>query len=184
MVALNAFRDDPASELEWVRQQACKAGALDAAISTHWADGGQGAERLAQAVIEAARQESNVPVIYMISNGRSRRKSKPLPPECMGPRLSRLVRKRRRQIKTASRLGLIGCRSVWPRRRYLCRTTRPSKEAPTGFVLPIRNCECSRGLGFLTAVCSGMQLLPGLPKKPAGERMESGCQTGEIVGLS
>ena len=40
------------------------------------------------------------------------------------------------------------------------------------------------GAGFLTAVCSGMQLLPGLPKKPAGERMDLDAETGEIVGLS
>ncbi|TKB67706.1 MAG: formate--tetrahydrofolate ligase [Nitrospira sp.] len=40
------------------------------------------------------------------------------------------------------------------------------------------------GAGFLTAVCSGIQLMPGLPKKPTGERIEIDQGTGEIVGLS
>ncbi len=58
------------------------------------------------------------------------------------------------------------------------------KGMPTGFILPIQELRMLAGAGFLTAVCSGMQLLPGLPKKPAGERMDLDPETGEIVGLS
>nr|MBI3614017.1 formate--tetrahydrofolate ligase [Nitrospirota bacterium] len=58
------------------------------------------------------------------------------------------------------------------------------KGRPTGFTLPIKELRISAGAGFLTAVCSGIQLMPGLPKKPAGERMDLDSDTGEIVGLS
>src|SRR6478736_2575273 len=54
VVAINAFKDDPVSELQWLRQQACRAGAAEAAVSTHHADGGKGSEDLARAVIRAA----------------------------------------------------------------------------------------------------------------------------------
>ncbi|HEX6531060.1 MAG TPA: formate--tetrahydrofolate ligase, partial [Nitrospira sp.] len=54
VVAINAFKDDPISELEWLRQQACNAGAAEAAVSTHHSDGGKGSEELARAVIRAA----------------------------------------------------------------------------------------------------------------------------------
>jgi len=36
----------------------------------------------------------------------------------------------------------------------------------------------------VTAVSSGIQLLPGLPKRPVGERIDLDPSTGEIVGLS
>ncbi|HKC92620.1 MAG TPA: hypothetical protein VKB81_01240 [Nitrospira sp.] len=36
----------------------------------------------------------------------------------------------------------------------------------------------------MTAVCSGIQLVPGLPKKPTGERIDLDSSTGQIVGLS
>ena len=37
VVAVNAFRDDISSELEWVRNRSREVGAIDAAVSTHWA---------------------------------------------------------------------------------------------------------------------------------------------------
>jgi len=37
---------------------------------------------------------------------------------------------------------------------------------------------------FLTAVCGSMQLMPGLPKRPAGERVDVDPETGRIVGLT
>jgi formate--tetrahydrofolate ligase len=58
------------------------------------------------------------------------------------------------------------------------------KGRPKGFILPIKEVRLLAGAGFLTAVCSGIQLMPGLPKKPAGERIDLDAKTGQIVGLS
>jgi formate--tetrahydrofolate ligase len=58
------------------------------------------------------------------------------------------------------------------------------KGRPSEFTLPITEVRMLTGAGFLTAVCSGIQLMPGLPKKPAGERIGIDPDTGEIVGLS
>ena len=55
---------------------------------------------------------------------------------------------------------------------------------PTGFTLPIREVRILAGAGFLTAVCGGMQLMPGLPSRPAGEHVDLDADTGGIVGLS
>jgi formate--tetrahydrofolate ligase len=58
------------------------------------------------------------------------------------------------------------------------------KGRPTGFTVPIKELRILAGAGFVTAVCSGIQLMPGLPKKPAGERIALDPVNGEIVGLS
>ena len=58
------------------------------------------------------------------------------------------------------------------------------KGRPTGFTLPIQELRILGGAGFVTAVCSGIQLLPGLPKKPAGERIDLDPVSGDIRGLS
>jgi len=55
---------------------------------------------------------------------------------------------------------------------------------PKGFTLPIKEVRLLAGAGFLTAICSGIQLMPGLPKKPAGERIGLDPKTGQIAGLS
>ena len=77
VVAINAFKDDPASELDWLRQQACRAGAAEAAVSTHHADGGKGSEDLARAVIHRPAYRRPSP-IFMILPGRRSVKSRPL----------------------------------------------------------------------------------------------------------
>lgn len=47
------------AELDLVCQLAKKHGAFDAVLCNHWAQGGPGAEKLAQAVEKACQQESN-----------------------------------------------------------------------------------------------------------------------------
>jgi formate--tetrahydrofolate ligase len=58
------------------------------------------------------------------------------------------------------------------------------KGRPTGFTIPVRELRVLAGAGFVTAICSGIQLLPGLPKRPAGERIDLSPVSGEIIGLS
>ena len=67
VVAVNAFKDDPQDELNWVREQSLKMGAADAAVSTHWADGGKGAEQLAAAVAKASERPAHFKHLYELS---------------------------------------------------------------------------------------------------------------------
>jgi formate--tetrahydrofolate ligase len=64
VVAVNAFVDDSVAELEWVRKRAREVGAVDAAVSTHWADGGKGAEELGRAVVSATAKPSSFKYLY------------------------------------------------------------------------------------------------------------------------
>ena len=52
---------------------------------------------------------------------------------------------------------------VW--RRRPCRSHDPALNGRIRFTLPIQELRILSGAGFLTAVCSGIQLMPGLPKK-------------------
>jgi formate--tetrahydrofolate ligase len=89
-----------------------------------------------------------------------------------------------RQIDTAEALGYGGfpvCMAKTP----LSLSHDPTlKGRPTGFTVPIKELRILAGAGFVTAVCSGIQLMPGLPKKPAGERITLDPASGKIVGLS
>jgi formate--tetrahydrofolate ligase len=58
------------------------------------------------------------------------------------------------------------------------------KGRPTGFTVPIKELRILAGAGFVTAVCSGIQLMPGLPRTPIGERIRLDLTSGKIVGLS
>ena len=183
VIAINAFKDDPISELEWLRKQACSAGAAEAAVSTHHADGGKGSEELARAVIRAVRQPSSFSHLYDLS-WPVRKKVETIAAKMYGASGVSFEPQAERDIDLIQQLRydtLPICMAKTP----LSLSHDPAlKGRPRGFTLPVKEVRLLAGAGFLTAVCSGIQLMPGLPKKPAGERIGLDPETGQIVGLS
>ncbi|HET8721969.1 MAG TPA: formate--tetrahydrofolate ligase [Nitrospira sp.] len=183
VVAVNAFKDDPDSELEWLRRQSCKAGAAEAAVSTHHADGGKGSEDLARAVLRAAALPSSFSHLYDLT-WPTKRKIETIAATMYGASSVSFDPQAEQDIEQAEQLGYAAlpiCMAKTP----LSLSHDPAlKGRPTGFTLPIKEVRLLAGAGFLTAVCSGIQLMPGLPKKPAGERIGLDPATGQIVGLS
>ncbi|MGQ0556414.1 MAG: formate--tetrahydrofolate ligase [Nitrospiraceae bacterium] len=183
VVAVNAFKDDPLDELDWVREQSLRMGAADAAVSTHWADGGKGAERLAAAVLKASERPAQFRHLYDVS-WPIRKKIETIATQMYGAAGVSFEPEAERQIDTAEALGYGGlpiCMAKTP----LSLSHDPTlKGRPTGFTVPIKELRILAGAGFVTAVCSGIQLMPGLPKKPVGERITLDPTSGKIVGLS
>jgi formate--tetrahydrofolate ligase len=183
VVAVNAFKDDPMAELDWVREQSLKMGAVEAAVSTHWADGGKGAESLAAAVVRASAQPADFVYLYDLS-WPIRKKIETIATKMYGAGAVKFDPEAERQMEMAEALGF----GQWP----VCMAKTPLslshdptlKGRPTGFALPIKELRILAGAGFVTAVCSGMQLMPGLPRKPIGERIDLDPASGEIVGFS
>src|SRR5262249_52534260 len=54
---------------------------------------------------------------------------------------------------------------------------------PRGFTLTVRDVEIAAGAGFLVALTGEIVRMPGLPERPAAERIDVDEQ-GNIVGLS
>jgi formate--tetrahydrofolate ligase len=182
VVAVNAFVDDPVSELKWVRERSLEVGAVEAAVSTHWADGGKGAEELARSVVRATKERSTFRHLYDVA-WPIKKKILAIATQMYGASAVTFEAEAERDIELAQQLGLDRlpiCMAKTP----LSLSHDPAlKGRPVGFTLPIKEVRILAGAGFLTAVCSGIQLMPGLPKKPAGERIGIDPGTGEIVGL-
>ena len=183
VVAVNAFIDDSVAELEWVRKWAREVGAVDAAVSTHWADGGKGAEELAKAVLCATEKTSSFRYLYDVG-WPIKKKVHTIATQMYGASAVSFDAQAERDIEIAQQLGLDQlpiCMAKTP----LSLSHDPAlKGRPSEFTLPIKEVRILAGAGFLTAVCSGIQLMPGLPKKPIGERIGIDPGTGEVVGLS
>ena len=64
VVAINAFSTDTKKEIALCIKLAKQAGAEDAVLTTHWADGGKGAMKLAEAVVAACERPSNFKFLY------------------------------------------------------------------------------------------------------------------------
>jgi formyltetrahydrofolate synthetase len=69
VVAINKFKTDTNAEIEMIRKKSIDAGAYDAVMSNHWAEGGEGASNLARAVEKAcaANDECNFKYLYDVN---------------------------------------------------------------------------------------------------------------------
>jgi len=183
VVAVNAFRDDPQDELAYVQAKAVECGAAAAAISTSWTDGGAGAEALAAAVLQACEQPVAYRPLYE-DDAPIEQKIETIARRVYGADGVRFEPAAESQIELAVRLGYSRLPICMAKTQYSLSHDPQLLGRPTGFTLPIRELRILAGAGFLTAVCGGMQLMPGLPRRPAGEQVDVDPETGHIVGLT
>lgn len=182
VVAVNAFKDDSAEELNWVCERALAAGASAAAVSTHWSDGGRGAEELARAVVKVAAQGTQFNHLYEVTSP-IKKKIEAIATTIYGAAGVSFSPQAERDVELATRLGFDRLPICMAKTPLSLSHDSAVKGRPSGFTVPIQELRILAGAGFLTAVCSGIQLMPGLPKKPAGERIDVDPQSGQIVGL-
>ena len=183
VVAVNAFKDDPKDELEYVKTKVLESGAVSSAISTPWADGSAGAEALANAVVRACEQPSTYRPLYE-NSASIEQKIDTIARRIYGAEGVKFEPDAKTQIETATRLGYGRFPICMAKTQYSLSHDPLLLGRPTGFTLPVRELRILAGAEFLTAVCGGMQLMPGLPSRPAGEHVDVDPETGQIVGLS
>jgi len=183
VVAINAFPTDPEDELQYAREQALTVGAVAAAVSTHWADGGYGAEELARVVVAACAKPSEYAPLYADS-APIKQKIETIARRMYGAAGVRYEEQAETQIEAAAKLGFGHFPICMAKTPFSLSHEATLKGRPTGFTVPIKELRIMAGAGFLTAICSGIQLMPGLPKRPAGERIDLDPGTGQIIGLS
>ncbi len=181
VVAINAFSSDHADEIEAVKRIAIEAGALGAAVSTHWADGGKGAIELAEMVIAAAEEPSEFKFLYDLDQPITT-KIETIAKKIYGADDVFFEPFAAQQIASYEENGF-GNLPICMAKTHLSLSHDPKlKGAPTGFTLPIREVRASVGAGFIYPICGDMRTMPALPEHPAAERVDID-ENGNIVGL-
>jgi formate--tetrahydrofolate ligase len=181
VVAINAFETDHPEEIEAVKRIAIESGALGAAVSTHWADGGKGAIELAELVIAAAEQPNEFKFLYDLDQP-IKSKIETIATKIYGAEAVSYTATADGQIKTYEENGFGGL-PICMAKTHLSLSHDPMlKGAPTGFVLPVREVRASVGAGFIYPICGDMRTMPALPEHPAAERIDID-ENGNVVGL-
>jgi formyltetrahydrofolate synthetase len=181
IVAVNSFANDSPAEVELVREAALKMGAMDAVVSTHWADGGKGAKALAEAVVKAADQPSNFEFLYPLDNP-SRKRSKPSPARSTAPTVWITPPKPKNRSNATPASASITCRCVWQRPIFPS-PPMPQKGRAHGFRITVREIRASVGAGFLYPILGEMRTMPGLPTRPVFYDVDLDLKTGKVLGL-
>lgn len=183
VVAVNSFTTDTDAELRMVREYAISQGAEDAVATKHWAEGGEGAARLAEAVVAACEKPSNFEFLYPL-DWAIKRKIEYIAREIYGADGVSYEPLAEEQIATYEKAGF-GNLPICMAKTHLSLSHDPTlKGVPTGFTIPIREVRASVGAGFIYPLLGKMSTMPGLATYPAYMKIDVDLETGKIVGLS
>lgn len=180
VVAINAFPDDHESEHQVIKDFAASKG-VACVVSTHVADGGEGAQELAKAVVEAADQATDLHFSYEPEDALED-KINSIATKVYGADGIKIEPAAAKQLARFTELGF-GKLPVLIAKTHLSTTADPAdRGAPTGWTLPIREVRLAAGAGYVYALAGAMQTMPGLGTHPAAEKMDI-TPDGRIVGL-
>ncbi len=183
VVAVNSFATDTPAEVELIREAALKMGAMDAVVSTHWADGGKGARALAEAVVKAAQKPSKFEFLYPLDTTTIKEKIETIAREIYRADGVDYSPEAEGQIERYTRLGFDQLPICMAKTHLSFTTDAAKKGAPTGFRIAVREIRASAGAGFLYPILGDMRTMPGLPTRPVFYDVDLDLETGKVLGL-
>jgi methylenetetrahydrofolate dehydrogenase (NADP+) / methenyltetrahydrofolate cyclohydrolase / formyltetrahydrofolate synthetase len=182
VVAVNSFKDDTPAEVELVREAAIEAGAEDAVVSSHWTNGGDGAVKLAEAVVAAAEKPSDFQFLYPLDIS-IKEKIEIICKEIYGAEGVEYLPEAEAKIELYTRLGFDNL-PLNMAKTHLSLSHDPTlKGVPKGFIVPIRDIRASVGAGFLYPLLGTMRTMPGLPTRPVFYDVDLDLESERVLGL-
>jgi len=181
VVAVNRRPGDTDEEVEMVRSLALEGGAFAAELNEAFEKGGDGAAKLAEAVVAAADAPSDFQFLYP-EDATIKEKIHAIATKAYGADDVVYYLDAERKIEQFTAAGLDKlpmCMAKTP----LSLTHDPTQlGAPTGFTLPVRDMRAYTGAGWLVPLCGDIMQMPGLGKAPAAFDIDIDAD-GNTVGL-
>jgi len=182
VVCINAFHTDTKDEIAMVRKAAEAAGAR-CALSTHWADGGDGALELADVVMDACNEKNDFKFLYpteMKLRDRVEKVAKVVY-GADGVSWTPDAEAKAKMLESDPQYADYMTMMV---KTHLSLTHDPSiKGTPKGWTLPIRDVLIYSGAKFLCPCAGTISLMPGTSSDPAFRRVDIDVKTGKVMGL-
>jgi len=182
VVCINAFHTDTKDEIAMVRKAAEAAGAR-CALSTHWADGGDGALELADVIKEACEDTNDFKFLYPNEMKLRERVDKiaKVVYGADGVSWTAAATEKAKAFESDAKYDEYATMMV---KTHLSLTHDPSiKGVPKGWMLPIRDVLIYSGAKFLCPCAGDISLMPGTSSDPAFRRVDVDVKTGRVQGL-
>jgi methylenetetrahydrofolate dehydrogenase (NADP+)/methenyltetrahydrofolate cyclohydrolase/formyltetrahydrofolate synthetase len=182
VVCINAFHTDTKAEIAMVRKAAEAAGAR-CALSTHWADGGDGALELADVVADACKEKNDFKFLYPLEMKLRERVDK-IAKVVYGADGASWTPDAEAKAKMLENDPQYGDYMTMMVKTHLSLTHDPTlKGVPKGWSLPIRDVLIYSGAKFLCPCAGTISLMPGTSSDPAYRRVDVDVKTGRVTGL-
>ncbi|KRX95026.1 C-1-tetrahydrofolate synthase, cytoplasmic [Trichinella pseudospiralis] len=184
IVAVNKYSSDTPVELEIVRKEALKAGALDAVVCEGWEKGGQGCVDLANAVSKAVRKTSTQSLKLLYPDECSiKEKIETIAKEIYGADGVEFTVDAEDALAKLTSQGFANLPVCMAKTQKSFSNDPNWKGVPSGYKLPVRDVKVCAGAGFLYALVGEIQTMPGLPVRPAFFDIDVDLETEFVKGL-
>jgi len=182
VVCINCFATDSKDEIAMVRKAAEGAGAR-CAVASHWANGGDGALELADAVKEASEDNNNFQFLYPMEMKLRERVEKiaKVVYGADGVSWTPDAEAKAKAFESDNKYDEYATMMV---KTHLSLTHDPTvKGVPKGWALPIRDVLIYSGAKFLCPCAGTISLMPGTSSDPAFRKVDVDANTGKVQGL-
>jgi len=182
VVCINCFHTDTKAEIAMVRKAAEEAGAR-CAVSTHWADGGDGALELADTVMEACEDTNEFKFLYPLEM-KLRERVEKIAKVVYGADGVSWTPDAEAKAKSLEGDSKYDDYTTMMVKTHLSLTHDPAiKGTPKGWILPIRDVLIYSGAKFLCPCAGTISLMPGTSSDPAFRKVDVDTKTGKVMGL-
>jgi formate--tetrahydrofolate ligase len=182
VVCINSFHTDTKEEIAVIRREAERAGAR-VAVSSHWAQGGDGALELADAVIDACNDKVDFKFLYPLEMP-LRQRVDTIAKRVYGAdgvSWTPEAEAKAKKFESAPQFKDFATMMV---KTHLSLTHDPARKgAPKGWTLPVRDVLVFAGAKFLCPCAGTISLMPGTSSDPAFRKVDVDVKTGRVKGL-
>ena len=182
VVCINSFHTDTKDEVAIVKKAAEEAGAR-CAVSSHWANGGDGALEFADAVIDACNDQNDFQFLYPMEM-KLRERVENIAKVVYGAdgvSWTPDAEAKAKQFESDNKYDEYATMMV---KTHLSLTHEPARKGvPKGWTLPIRDILIYSGAKFLCPCAGTISLMPGTSSDPAFRRVDVDVNTGKVQGL-
>ena len=180
VVAINRFPTDTEAELKLVEDK-CRELGVNVALSEVWGKGGEGGIALAEEVVRLCDEDSDFRFAYDAELS-IEEKIRAIAQKIYHADDISILPAAMKQLRQLEALGFGKLPICVAKTQYSFSDDQTLLGAPKGFTLTVRNLKVSAGAGFIVALTGDIMTMPGLPKRPAAEKIDVDS-TGKISGL-
>ena len=180
VILVNRFLDDDGAELTQLQEQCRQAGYVTH-VTDYRESGGAGGLELAEAVVKACDEESQLRFLYDLA-APLRSKIETLARELYGADGVEFTAKASNDLRTLTDLGFAQLPVCVAKTQSSFSDNPKLPGRPRDFKITVTSARASAGAGFVVVTTGQIMTMPGLPKHPAALDIDIDDQ-GDISGL-
>ncbi|MEN8906164.1 MAG: formate--tetrahydrofolate ligase [Clostridiales bacterium] len=181
MVAINHFDTDTEEEIALIKEK-CNKLNVKVSFSDIFLKGGNGGIDLANTLVELTESEKTQFKPLYDTNQKVKDKVSIIAKEIYGANGVNYTKSAEKDLKRIEELNMDKLPICIAKTQYSLSDNPKLLGRPKDFTITVKNLNISAGAGFIVVLTGDIMTMPGLPKKPAAEKINIKAD-GNIIGL-